>query len=220
MKLRLGFLAIFAVITVVVSTATVTAEGGTRYRGGSHARGYGIRGGSGGMLVGVPGIQVNPLTQSQKEQIARIRRDTRMCVRSIRLDNRLTASEKERKVQQAREEGHQRVMSVLTTKQRQEFREWWNSRPGSRMGMGSHGMRSMGSTRMSGTRPGSMHGSGRAGNDPPSASAGKPIFQSNRVVCHGADGTKIAGWQSKVRKMSVTQVQQTMVCTIGAPMLW
>lgn len=190
MRLRLDFLAIFAVITVVVvSTATVIAQGEMRYRGGSHASGYGMHGGSGGAPIRVPGIQKNPLTQSQNEHIAQIRRNTQMRVQSTRSERNLSASERQQKIEQIRREGHERVMDVLTDDQRREFHSWWASRRDSRMGVGGHMMRG-----------------GRAGStDPPS---GKSVFDNSCAVCHGKDGNKIANWRSKVQKMSSAQVEQ------------
>lgn len=82
----------------------------------------------------VPGVQ---LAQEQMQQVARIRQETRSKVRSVRTDPDLSQQEKAERIAGAQREGHERVLSVLTPEQREQFETWWRSRP--RAGAGPRG---------------------------------------------------------------------------------
>lgn len=76
----------------------------------------------------VPGIQQNPLTQQQRQQIMDIRQETQQQVRQIRMNQNLSQQQKQQQIKQAQMQNHERVMNVLTPEQRAEFQNWWQQR--------------------------------------------------------------------------------------------
>ncbi len=133
-------LAIVLVAVVVVALLLATAV--------MAQRGRGMRGRSSGrMTMSVPGLQQYPLSTDQRNEIARIRTESRQQMQQVRQDPNLSSQEKADRISQIRQQTHDRVMGVLTPQQRQEFMSWWSSRqqgmparggagPGMGMGMG------------------------------------------------------------------------------------
>ena len=138
---------------VVAVLAAVGAQGQMRYaRRGPGGMGMGM-----GRAGGMPGLVNNPLTADQVKKIADIRANTQAQVMSVRADSKLSAAERNARIAEIRQRGHEQVMSVLTADQRKEFESWWSTR--GRMGMRTHGMRRVGGMgggpgRMAGMMPG------------------------------------------------------------------
>lgn len=144
-------------ILLSLSLATVLAQGMMHGAG----PGRGVHQGY------VPGLQKNPLTAAQMQQIAVIRQETQTRVQQIRRDPTLTPQQRGDRSRIAQEAGHQEVLNLLTPAQRQEFQEWWTSHPHSQLGMIPRGA-------AAGAGPG-MHGS------PPSMGA-VPGLQRNALT--------------------------------------
>lgn len=73
----------------------------------------------------VPGVR---LTQQQRQRIMEIRRSTQQQVQQVQRDPRLSQSEKERRIAQIRQRGHDQVMGVLSSEQRAAFANRWRQR--------------------------------------------------------------------------------------------
>ena len=81
----------------------------------------------------VPGIEQNPLTAGQRQQITNIRRTAMAQIRNIRNDASLSQQQKANQIRDVTQSMHDQVMNVLTPEQHQEFTNWWQSKQG-RMG--------------------------------------------------------------------------------------
>lgn len=69
----------------------------------------------------VPGIADSSFTAQQRQKIAAIRQQTRTQVQAIRNDSKLTEQEKSKQIDEARKVGHDKVMDVLTDKQKSDL---------------------------------------------------------------------------------------------------
>jgi len=81
-----------------------------------------------GMQGHMPGLREHPLAAEQRDRIAAIRQETRTSVHGIRIDSTLSQGDRSAKIAEAWRQGHEKVMGVLTSEQRQEFASWWQSR--------------------------------------------------------------------------------------------
>ncbi|BCW97950.1 MAG: hypothetical protein KatS3mg024_0777 [Armatimonadota bacterium] len=117
-------LMVFAAAAMVASLALQADAQG--WRGGA-----GRGGGRGAAAIGlVPGVQLTP---EQERQVAQIRSETMQRVQQIRWDSSLTPEQIAAEIAKVRQEGHERVMNVLTPEQRQQFQSRW---PGAAPGVG------------------------------------------------------------------------------------
>lgn len=109
----------------------------TRPAGPGAGPGMGMGMGMGkGQMGMVPGLQQNPLTQQQRQQIMDIRQDAQQRMSSITNNTNLTEDQKWQQLQQIQRETHDAVVGVLTPEQQQELNNWWQSRQQQGTGMG------------------------------------------------------------------------------------
>jgi Spy/CpxP family protein refolding chaperone len=144
-----------AIAAAVVIAALVSAGVDAQAQGW---RGGAGRGPGGGAATGiVPGVQLTP---EQEKQVAEIRSETMKQVQQIRWDSALTPEEKAAEIERVRQEGHERVMSVLTPEQRQQFETRWPGCRfyGGRWGQGAGPLPGYGAGRGRGARPGGYGG--------------------------------------------------------------
>lgn len=168
------------VITIALAAPQAGSQGMMHRRGGGMGRGMMNQ-------TGVPGVT---LTADQQSRIAAIRQETRSKVASIMSNPNLSAAQKQTQAEAARRAGHDKVLELLTPEQRRQFDQNWASMYGGQGMM--RGMRN------------------RPVTDDASAPPGKAVFDQNCARCHGADGNAIPGWRTRVGKMSLTDVQNTV----------
>lgn len=84
-----------------------------------------------GPMSDVPGLVQNPLTDDQRTRIAAIRQRTQSQVSSITRNANLSADEKWKQISDARRQGHDDILDVLTQAQKQEFLDKWQTPKGS-----------------------------------------------------------------------------------------
>ena len=80
----------------------------------------------------MPGLQQNPLSADQKQRITTIRQQSQNQMRNVRMNRDLSTQEKNSRMADIRSNTHSQIMNVLTPAQREEFSQWWQSRPGMR----------------------------------------------------------------------------------------
>ncbi len=117
---RIWIVFALAALVIAVAAGPTDAQG---WRGGA-GRGAG---GSALSAGAVPGVQLTP---EQERQVAEIRSQTMQKVQAVRWDSSLSAEEKAAEIARIRQEGHERVLSILTPEQRQQFESRW---PGGRV---------------------------------------------------------------------------------------
>lgn len=91
----------------------------------------------GQMMTGgvVPGLQQNPLTQDQRDQIAQIRRNAEQQMQNVTNNPNLTQDQKWDQISQIQRKAHDDIVNLMTPEQQQEFTNWWRQRQGSGAGM-------------------------------------------------------------------------------------
>ncbi|MGQ9807168.1 MAG: hypothetical protein ACUVSM_11520 [Armatimonadota bacterium] len=117
-----SILLVFAAVAAMITSLALQADA-QGWRGGA---GRGASNGAAAIGV-VPGVQLTP---EQERQVAQIRSETMRRVQEIRRNSSLTPEQMAAEIAKVRQEGHERVMNVLTPEQRQQFESRW---PGCRL---------------------------------------------------------------------------------------